>query len=670
MKTTPITPARLGFDAGAPRALDFDSSYLVPEAALARAEQVFMAGNLLPSRWAGRSRFVVLETGFGFGNNFLATWARWRADPQRCERLHYVAVELHPPTRADLERAHQGSPLPEAVAQLANAWPPLTCDVHRLSFEGGRVELLLALGDAAQWLHGLQASADAIYLDGFEPARNPQMWSPPLFQALHALAAPHATVATWADSPALHEGLERAGFIVQRQPAGGGQIGQSGHSAQTALSAPSTPSAQSTASAENAGVTPEAFTTARFAPRHRAHPVPRKLVSLHGAESAIVIGAGLAGAAMALALAEQGLEVTVMDSARRPAEGASGNPAGIVRSIINRDDGPHARWHRATALEAERQLRALFATGQVPGALGGVLRFDENIGAMRDSLAGLGLPTEHVQVLEPAEAARQAGTTPWAAAWRFAGGWVDPAALVRHWLDQAGARFHPSRRVAALQRQGERWWVLGPAGEKLARSRIVILANSTKASSLVPHALWQLAASRGQLSIVPGSTPGLVHPKLPLASSGYALSLPGGDVLCGATHHFDDADDSLRTEDHAHNLRILARLTGCITPADLSQLGGRVAWRSSTRDRLPVIGPVPAEPSLLDKLRRQDQPRFINRAPGLFVLTALGSRGISSAPLAARIIAGMIVGAPLPVDSQLLDAVDAARFMARAARKG
>jgi tRNA 5-methylaminomethyl-2-thiouridine biosynthesis bifunctional protein len=284
-------------------------------------------------------------------------------------------------------------------------------------------------------------------------------------------------------------------------------------------------------------------------------------------------------------------------------------------------------------------------------------------------LAGLGLPAEHVQVLEAAEAGRQAGTTAWAPAWRFAGGWVDPGALVRHWLDQSDARFHPGRRVAALQRSGERWWVLGPAGEKLARSRIVIIANSAKASGLVPHALWSLAASRGQLSIVSGSTPGLVHPKLPLASSGYALSLPGGDVLCGATHHFDDADDTLRAEDHAHNLRILARLTGSMAPADLSPLGGRVAWRSSTRDRLPVIGPVPAEPSLLDALRRQDQPRFITRAPGLFVLTALGSRGISSAPLAARIIAGMIVGAPLPVDSQLLDAVDAARFMARAARK-
>jgi tRNA 5-methylaminomethyl-2-thiouridine biosynthesis bifunctional protein len=579
---------------------------------------------------------VVLETGFGCGHNFLATWARWRSDPQRCERLHYVAAELHPPRRADLERAHHGSPLPEAVAQLAAAWPPLTGDVHRLTFEGGRVELLLALGDAAQWLHGLQAAVDAFYLDGYAPERNPLMWSPPLFQALHALAAPNATLATWADGPQIREGLEKAGFNVQRLPTFANQA---------------------------------AVTLARFAPRHRATPVPRKQVSLHGAQSAVIIGAGLAGAAMALALAEQGLQVTVMDSARRPAEGASGNPAGIVRSIINRDDGPHARWHRATALEAERQLRALFDAGQVPGALGGVLRFDDDIQAMRESLAGLGLPEEHVQVLDPAEAGRQAGTTAWAPAWRFAGGWVDPAALVRHWLDQADARFHPGRRVAALQRSGDRWWVLGPSGEKLARSAIVIIANSHKASALVPHALWDLSASRGQLSIVSGSTPGLVHPKVPLASSGYALSLPNGDVLCGATHHFDDADDSLRDQDHAHNLRILARLTGCMAPADLSQLGGRVAWRSSTRDRLPVIGPVPSEPSLLAKLRRQDQPRFIHRAPGLFVLTALGSRGISSAPLAARIIAGMIVGAPLPVDSQLLDAVDAARFMARAARK-
>jgi tRNA 5-methylaminomethyl-2-thiouridine biosynthesis bifunctional protein len=170
MKTTPITPARLDFDGGAPLAVDFGTRYLTPATALERAEQVFLGGNQLPARWAGRRRFVVLETGFGFGNNFLATWARWRADPQRCERLHYVAVELHPPTRADLERAHQGSPLPEAVAELANAWPALTCDVHRLSFEGGRVELLLALGDAAQWLHGLQAPTPSISMALSPPA--------------------------------------------------------------------------------------------------------------------------------------------------------------------------------------------------------------------------------------------------------------------------------------------------------------------------------------------------------------------------------------------------------------------------------------------------------------------------------------------------------------------
>ncbi len=664
MKTTPVAPARLAFDeAGPPRDLRFDSPLRAPSAALERAEQVFLAGNQLPSRWAGRRRFVVLETGFGLGYNFLATWARWRSDPQRCERLHYVAVELHPPTRADLERAHQGGPLPEAAEKLAAAWPPATCDLHRLCFEDGRVELLLALGDAAQWLHGLQASADAFYLDGFAPALNPAMWSAPLFQALHALAAPNATLTAGADSPAIREGLERAGFALQSLALGATQTATQTSTHTAAQTAVQTPTRSPAARQETVLV-------GRFAPRHRAHPVPRKWVSLHGAPSAIVIGAGLAGAAVALALAEQGLEVTVMDSARRPAAGASGNPAGIVRSIINRDDGPHARWHRATALEAERQLRALFAAGHVAGELGGVLRFDEDLQAMRQSLASLGLPEEHVRALDPAEASRQAGTKAQGPAWCFAGGWVDPAALVHHWLDRAQARFHPARRVAALQRAGEAWWVLGPAGEKLARSRIVVIANSTQASSLVPHALWDLSASRGQLSIVAGNTPGLLHPKVPLASSGYALSLPSGDVLCGATHHFDDAHDSLRDQDHAHNLRILARLTGSMAPADLSQLGGRVAWRSSTRDRLPVIGPVPAEPSLLDKLRRQDQPRFIHRAPGLFVLTALGSRGISSAPLAARIIAGMIVGAPLPVDSQLLDAVDAARFMARAARKG
>ena len=174
MKTRPIEPAQVEFDAvdgSPPRAPLYGDLYHPQVGALAQARHVFLGGNDLPGRWAGRERFVVLETGFGLGNNFLATWDAWRRDPARCQRLVFVSIERHPLRREDLQRAHAGSALPDLAAKLIDAWPPLVPGLQALDFDGGAVQLLLALGDVTALLPALRVGADAIFLDGFAPAR-------------------------------------------------------------------------------------------------------------------------------------------------------------------------------------------------------------------------------------------------------------------------------------------------------------------------------------------------------------------------------------------------------------------------------------------------------------------------------------------------------------------
>lgn len=127
MKTAPIIPAVVDFsDARAPLSPTYGDHYHTPSGAYGQARHVFLGGNQLPARWSGRTRFVVLETGFGLGTNFLATWAAWRADPARCERLIFISLEKHPLRREDLARAQAGSPEPELAQALIDAWPPLT----------------------------------------------------------------------------------------------------------------------------------------------------------------------------------------------------------------------------------------------------------------------------------------------------------------------------------------------------------------------------------------------------------------------------------------------------------------------------------------------------------------------------------------------------------------
>ena len=159
MKTAAIVPAEVDFDQhDAPYSPLFGDLYHARAGALAQARHVFLGGNGLPQRWQGRASFVILETGFGLGSNFLATWDAWRADPQRCERLSFISIEKHPLRREDLARAHSASPLATQAAELIASWPPLTPDLHQLEFEGGRVRLLLCLGDVADWRRAWRAA--------------------------------------------------------------------------------------------------------------------------------------------------------------------------------------------------------------------------------------------------------------------------------------------------------------------------------------------------------------------------------------------------------------------------------------------------------------------------------------------------------------------------------
>jgi tRNA 5-methylaminomethyl-2-thiouridine biosynthesis bifunctional protein len=186
-----------------------------------QAKHVFMGGNGLPERWRERRRFVVLETGFGLGTNFLATWLAWRNDPQRCAELHFISLEKHPFAAVDLARAHEVWPeFAELSAELMRHWPVgdlLRAGEHRLELADARVVLHLLFGDALAYLPMLDAEVDAFYLDGFSPAKNPDLWSPELCRSLHRLAVPGATLATWSVAGAVRRALSDAGFVVEKR---------------------------------------------------------------------------------------------------------------------------------------------------------------------------------------------------------------------------------------------------------------------------------------------------------------------------------------------------------------------------------------------------------------------------------------------------------------------
>jgi len=637
MQTRPIEPAqlRLSSDPAEPSGTGCGDRFATGPGALSRARALFLQGNALPARWAGRSHFVVLETGFGLGHNFLATWDAWRRDPARCERLHCVSVEPHPPSLADLTRGHEASGLPDLAAALVQAWPALTANLHLLEFEQGRVQLTLVLGEVATLLPALRLQADALYLEAFAAPHQAQRWTPQFAKAVARLSAPGATLAAGSASPELHACLRSAGFVLRE--ATGPEERRLG-------------------------------CQARFAPRFQRRSLPALAVDTR---TAIVVGAGLAGAAAAQALARQGLRVTVFEREALPAQGASGNPAGLFHGTVNADDGTYARLFRAAALAAASTYREAIDGGQVPGGRDGLLRLaahPSGLPGLRALLQARGLPPGYVQALDAPAASALAGVSLPEACWFYPdGGWLSPAAWVGNTLQSPGIELRSCSPVQQLVRHGSGWRLYGDSGQVLAQAPLVVLANAADASRLLAalgHAPWPLRHSRGQ--VTHWSTPETSALKRPVAGDGYALPLPQG-LLCGATRQDGDADPGLREADHCQNLERLKRLTGLEPPSGVTLLQGRVGWRLQADDRLPIAGAVPQ--AGLAAPQRLDQARLLPREQGLFVLTALGARGITLAPLLARLVAAQASGSPWPLEQDLADAVDPARWIVRAARR-
>lgn len=645
----PLQPAEVQFsDDAPPFSPRYGDGYHPPGGAFAQAQHVFLSGNGLPGRWQGRPRFIVLETGFGLGSNFLATWDAWRRDPQRSRQLVFISVERHPVRRDDLARAHAGSPLAELADALVRAWPPLTPNLHRLEFDEGQVQLMLLLGDAAESLADLVARVDAFFLDGFAPAKNAEMWSERVFKAIGRLAAPGATAATWSAARPVRDGLAGAGFEVQRVPGIGGKFD---------------------------------VTWARHAPVFTPpQPPGRPQMRQSRDHHALIVGGGLAGCAAAWALAQQGWRSTVLERLPGPAQATSGNAAGLFHGIVNGQDGPHARFNRAAALEAARAVRHAVERHGVPGDVRGLLRLETSgapLPELRRLLARLGLPADYVELCDAASASAVAGLALSHPAWHYpGGGWVQPGGLARSFLGRAGTltRFVGDTQVERLARHASQdWQLLDADGRVLAQADTVVLASAADTARLWPG-LQGPQAVRGQLSMLPLAAPeaqGLALPRLPIAGGGYLLPAIDGLAMFGATSQSGDTDPAVRETDHRHNLRQLARLSGWTRDPDAplpETLQGRTGWRWVAEDRLPMIGAVADVARHPDARHTPERPRFVHREPGLFVFTALGSRGITWSALGAQVLASWVTGSPAPVEAHLLDAIDPARFMCRAAR--
>jgi tRNA 5-methylaminomethyl-2-thiouridine biosynthesis bifunctional protein len=623
---------------GAPVSTLYGDVFRSNDGALAESQAVFVDGCALTEQFQRARRTCVLEIGFGFGLNLLATAKTFTAVASPPSKLSFISIEAHPLSEADLRSGHRafGVHTEPVLVELVSQWPAATPGIHRLTLDRGRITLLLVFGYAARMLPRLRLRADAIYLDGFSPSSNPTAWESGVLRQLARLAAPGARLSTYSSATAVRDGLTQVGFEVRRIAGFGRKRDR---------------------------------IEAHYAPRWRTWAPPPAAPDWSDRHAA-VIGAGLAGVTVAARLASVGWRVTLIDRRETPGLEGSGQPLIADHLHLSPDDNLLARLTRAAL--ALRQPGSA-AGARTIGRLSLASSLEEH-DKQRAMLLRLEFPDSYAQFVDASAASDLAGCQ-----LQYGGVWLPtstvtyPTERISSPLSQAGSliSWKGACEVSAIEPDPTLgvWQVRTNHGDIVSVAPVVVLCDASGQAVTPQLRSIPLRRVRGQTTWV--RHPALSGLRAVLGGAAYAVP-EQGRVLTGST--YDDGDSLEPALDaDLSNARRLERTVG-LEASSLERAldSAAVGFRWTASDRLPLIGSLPNEPAAalsrdaLLKNERVPLPRF----KGLFCARGFGSRGSLWSTLAAECIAASLEGDPMPLESDLIEAIDPARDLRHAMRRG
>ncbi|MGO4323171.1 bifunctional tRNA (5-methylaminomethyl-2-thiouridine)(34)-methyltransferase MnmD/FAD-dependent 5-carboxymethylaminomethyl-2-thiouridine(34) oxidoreductase MnmC [Pseudomonas sp. KB_12] len=645
-------------DQGRPRSRVFDDVYFSDQSGLEETRYVFLEQNNLAERFAALAddgRLVIGETGFGTGLNFLCAWQLFEQCAPAGARLHFVSVEKYPLSPEDLRRALALWPqLSLQAEQLLEQYVAIHQGFQRLVLAGGRVTLTLLIGDALEQLPQLDGQIDAWFLDGFAPARNPEMWTAELFAELARLAAPDATLSTFTSTGWVRRLLNAAGFKMKRTPG----IGHKweilrgvflGWPEQTA--APSS-----------------------------AKPWYARPAALTGERRALVIGGGLAGCASAASLAARGWQVTLLERHAGLAEEASGNPQGVLYLKLSAH-GTALSQMILSGFGYTRRVLEQLQRGTDWDACGVLQLAFNSKEAERQAQLAEAFPRDLLHTLDQSEAQVRSGIGLACGGLFYPeSGWVHPPALCRWQASGTTIDVQPHHEVLSLRRVDGQWQAWD--GERcLASAPVAILASAAEIKRFEPAADLPLKRIRGQITRLPQTTRSQSLATV-VCAEGYVAPPRLGEHTLGASFDFNSDDLTPTAAEHAGNLQMLEEISldlvdrlnaGSLDP---ERLEGRAAFRCTSPDYLPIVGPLADRPAFteayaaLGKDARQVPDTPCPWLDGLYINSGHGSRGLITAPLSGELIAAWLDNEPLPLPRSVAEACHPNRFALRALIRG
>lgn len=656
------------------------------------SEFIFVQHNHLTERFTElyqnphKDHFIIAETGFGTGLNFLQAAALWQKTRKNeanntlsPKHLFFISTEIHPLNKHDLAQSLQCWPqLQEQASELIALYPQSIAGMHTLEFSQD-ITLILCQQDVLTGLQQLREhdfpglknspgrTVDAWFLDGFAPSKNPDMWSDHLFQAMAQLSHRGTTLATFTAAGLVRRGLKAAGFSIQKHK-GFGKKREMVTGVYQGLPT------QNSAIKNSLGHNP-------YTP---FWPVYKPVSS--APKTAIVIGAGIAGCTTTKALADAGIEVTLLDAESALMQKASGNRQGVLFPKLSHQQGQLAEFNLHSFLYAQRfyqqtRFKTAFHTS------GMLQTIEKNKVADAEALIKRFENMPDLVTLVNSKKASQIANShiKQDCLWYPSTGWFRQASVQEIFHDDfqkhKNVQFNANHCIESLSyhpQQKQAWTVTTDKGQQY-QAEAVIICNAFAANQLLnslDNDDFQLPLKRirGQITQVDNQQLPQLHTTI--CHSGYitpADTLTPNKYNFGASYDLNDDNQALTADSQCQNIHKLANnLNDFSANAMLNQaLAGCVAFRCTTPDYLPVIGPVPIKKAFkhsykdFAKTSKAFIPETGSYYPGLMLNTGLGSRGFASAPLAAAIIKSYCCEQPFPITPELLNAVNPARFLIR-----
>ena len=627
-----LSNARIHFNPqGTPVATDFDDIYFSNEGGLAETDYVFLQQNGLPARWLlhPQAHFHVLETGFGTGANFLLCWQRFRAfkaqHPQaKCQRLYFSSFEKYPLSLADLRQALAcHTSLQEQCEQLLQAYPSPVAGCHRLVFDDGEVILDLWQGDVNELLPQVPAQnkIDAIFLDGFAPAKNPEMWQDSLFEQLFRLSYYQTTLATFTCAGLVKRGLINAGFSIKKVKGFGRKREMLTAAIATEAELAAMPAAPTSSKAEQLAV-----------------------------NEVTIIGGGLAALCSAYTLVQRGIQVTLVCADAAVAQRASHNRQGALYPNLPIKPSAAGLWH-CQAFHFARQFyqNCLQQGMHFPMAFCGLLHLatTPQLAERQSKMAALASwPESLVRFVQEEEASSLAGIPlTHSGIYMPAAGWIAPQMFCQSLYDYLDkhplfyALFNSPVEHLVPTVTG---WELTTTHQQL-QVKTLLVATGADLTQLTPLAHLPLNRVRGQVSHIQAAS--LTPLKTVICHKGYLTPAWQGLHCIGATFDRTAQAPYLSAADDSANIaQLTEQLAMPMLTEEIQLDSAKAAFRGTIPDHLPLAG-------LLDQAE-----------PALWVHAGLGARGLLFAPLIAEILACQLTGEPVPAAAATLQLLSPQRF--------